>query len=152
MEDTNKVVDLQSVRDENVGNVAENAVDDGIAVTRGELKEVLGQIMGNMNQMSGYLIEDINALFRNHVYPIKLKMQAMSELFEEKEYVSKDEIEKRAQEIHNKTVEEAKAQLKKEADEAESVGRAGCSCGEGCEECSCGDGCSCEGETCDCEK
>ncbi len=79
-----------------------------IPVTRGEFLEVLRQISENINDISKYLMEDINVHFRNYTYPNILKLQAVMQLMIEKNFCSQTELDDMVRRISSELMEKAK--------------------------------------------
>jgi hypothetical protein len=93
-------------------------------ITRQEFVEVLTQITSNMNEMTKYLTEDVNAMFSKHVYPNYMRLQAVEILLNELGFVTREEVDKKAKELFEKAVKTAKemtesGEIKIETEEVE---------------------------------
>lgn len=91
---------------------------DKMKVTREEFKQVMKQMTSNINEISHYLMEDLNVMFKDHVYPNSLKIQALINLLDEKGIITKDEINNEANKIFKEAVERAKKAKEEEMSEA----------------------------------
>ncbi len=78
------------------------------AVTRGEIIDLMGQVSENINEISKYLMEDVNVHFRQYTYPLMIKQQALINLLINKEIFSESEFNSEVKEISQKLVENAK--------------------------------------------
>lgn len=107
----------------NVKEVKMRNADDKKLVTRGELKEILGQMTQNMSETNNYLMSDLNALFKEHVYPNSIRLTAMVELLIEKEVFTEKEMTEKMNNIYKEAIAKAKKldEDGKEVEEKEEV-------------------------------
>jgi hypothetical protein len=87
-------------------------VGDRAFVTRGELKDIMQQILDNMSELSQGLMQDVNSMYRNHVFPLQIRSQVLEELLYEKLSFSKQDIDK----LCNEKIEELQKKAKEMAD------------------------------------
>lgn len=66
---------------------------DRAFVTRGELKGIMQQILDNMGELSNGLMQDVNSMYRNHVFPMQIRTQVLEELLYEKTGMTKEEVD-----------------------------------------------------------
>ena len=79
-----------------------------LPVTRGEFLEVLRQISENVNDISKYLMEDVNVHFRNYTYPTMIKLQAVMQLMVEKGICDQKELDDTIKRISSELMAKAK--------------------------------------------
>jgi hypothetical protein len=91
-------------------------------VTRGELIEILGQITNNMNELSNYVMSDMNNLFKNFTYPTLMKLGALVELLIDNGTISREELDKK---ITDMTVEAIKKAREVPAEEPKTEVKTG---------------------------
>jgi len=63
------------------------------SVKRKEFVEVMEQIFERMNETNHYLMEDINSMYANQVFPVQMGHAVIEELLVEKGIITKEEIE-----------------------------------------------------------
>lgn len=102
------------------GEVADEAVereeleapmsDEELAapVTRGELIEIMTQMVENVNQIGDYLMQDVNTMYSQHLFPFQIRMAVMEELLIEKGIVTSEEINKNIEDRIKALQEQAK--------------------------------------------
>lgn len=104
----------EKVKQEQEVNEQVKQEDDDVVVTRGEFREVLTQVFDNINEISGYLMGDVNSLFQRFAYPNHIKIAAMITLLEEKDVITREDV-----------VEKAKVLMKEAEAEASEVDEEG---------------------------
>lgn len=106
MEDAlKKKEELKEKQDE---QVEDEKVDlDGFP-TRGEIIEIMSQFADNMNQMADYLMQDVNTMYSQHVFPFQLRLAAIEDILVEKGITSIEEIDVKVKERYEKLEEQAK--------------------------------------------
>ena len=77
----------------------EGLPDDDVTVTRGEFRGVLAQIFDNINEISNYLMGDVNAMFQRFAYPNHIKIAALVALLEENDIVTREQVVEKAKEL-----------------------------------------------------
>ena len=92
------------------------------SVTRRELIEIMQQVTENINQISNYLMEDVNTLYSKHVFPFQIRMQVMEDIINDNGLATQEEIDKRVEKRIIALQEQAqeiklKQEAEKEADE-----------------------------------
>lgn len=92
---------------------------DRAFVTRGELKDIMQQVLDNMGELSNGLMQDVNSMYRNHVFPMQIRTQVLEELLYEKVGMTKEEIDiqfdKKISELQEKAKEMAE-KIKKDSE------------------------------------
>ena len=86
----------------------EGSADLKRKVTRKELVDVIQQISVNIQDISNYLMADVNGMYRNHVYPFQIRFQALENLVCEKCGITKEEIQKEVYKIQQEILRQAK--------------------------------------------
>lgn len=87
-------------------------------VTREEFIDVIHQIGENINQISEYLMQDVNTMYSKQVFPFQMRLDALEDILEERGIISKDDISKRAEENFLKLQAQAKEIKDKESSES----------------------------------
>lgn len=82
-------------------------------VTRGEFIEVIHQIGDNINDISKYLMQDLNTLYSRHVFPFQIQLKVLEDMLIESGAITREELDKRYTEHIRKMQEKARA-LKEE--------------------------------------
>lgn len=89
--------------DNNVDNVENKKPDGNIngfkdqkdlnrKASRKEVIDIVQQVMDNVNQISHYLMEDVNTLYSKHVFPFQIQVGVMEDLLVEKGLVTEKEL------------------------------------------------------------
>lgn len=78
-------------------------------VKRKEFVEVMQQIFERMNETNHYLMEDINSMYANQVFPVQMGHAVIEELLVEKGIITKEEIEDALEKRKQQLLEKAKA-------------------------------------------
>lgn len=86
----------------------EGSADMKRKVTRKELVDIIQQISVNIGDISNYLMADVNGMYKNHVFPLQLRFQALENLICEKCGITKDEIQKEVYKIQQEIINKAK--------------------------------------------
>lgn len=89
-------------------------------VTRGEVIDIVQQIMDNINQISSYLMQDINTLYSKHVFQYQIQTGVIEDLLIEKGLVTKEELEEKYDE-KIKALQEKAREIKEEMDGTERL-------------------------------
>lgn len=79
------------------------------SVKRKEFVEVMGQIFERMNETNHYLMEDINSMYANQVFPVQMGHAVVEELLVEKGIITKEEIDEALEKRKQQLLEKAKA-------------------------------------------
>lgn len=79
------------------------------SVKRKEFVEVMQQIFERMNETNHYLMEDINSMYANQVFPVQMGHSVIEELLVEKGIITKEEIEDALEKRKQQLLEKAKA-------------------------------------------
>ena len=79
------------------------------SVKRKEFVEVMQQIFERMNETNHYLMEDINSMYANQVFPVQMGHAVIEELLVEKGIITKEEIEEALEKRKQQLLEKAKA-------------------------------------------
>lgn len=79
------------------------------SVKRKEFVEVMEQIFERMNETNHYLMEDINSMYANQVFPVQMGHAVIEELLVEKGIITKDEIDEALEKRKQQLLEKAKA-------------------------------------------
>ena len=90
------------------------------AVTRKELIEVLQQVTTSVQEMSQFLMDDMNTLYAQHLFPNEIKMSVLEKILIDKGLTTEEEVltlytgkieemNKQAQEIKAKNEAETEA-------------------------------------------
>lgn len=79
------------------------------SVKRKEFVEVMEQIFERMNETNHYLMEDINSMYANQVFPVQMGHAVIEELLVEKGIITKEEIEEALEKRKQQLLEKAKA-------------------------------------------
>lgn len=87
-------------------------------VTRGEVIEIIQQVVDNVNQIANYLMQDMNTLYAHHVFPFQIRQAVIEDILIEKGITTKEEIDKLAEERVQKLKEQAK-EIKEAAENEE---------------------------------
>lgn len=77
-------------------------------VTRKEFIEVLQQVAENISDIAGALQADVNGMYRNMVYPLQVRYQALENLICRKFDISESDISKEVYNIQKELLEKAK--------------------------------------------
>ena len=77
-------------------------------VTRQELIDIMQQVSANINDISNYLMADVNGMYKNHVFPLQLRYQALENLICEKCGITKEEIQKEVYKVQQEILNKAK--------------------------------------------
>lgn len=77
-------------------------------VTRKEFIEVLEQVAVNISDIAGALQADVNGMYRNMVYPLQVRYQALENLVCRKFGISENDISKEIYSIQKELLEKAK--------------------------------------------
>lgn len=78
-------------------------------VKRKEFVDVMQQIFERMNETNHYLMEDINSMYANQVFPVQMGHAVIEELLVEKGIITKEEIEDALEKRKQQLLEKAKA-------------------------------------------
>lgn len=78
-------------------------------VKRKEFVEVMEQIFERMNETNHYLMEDINSMYANQVFPVQMGHAVIEELLVEKGIITKEEIDEALEKRKQQLLEKAKA-------------------------------------------
>lgn len=62
-------------------------------VTRKEVVEIMQQIIDNINQTNEYLMQDVNTMYGQQVFPFQMNMYALQKVLIDKGYVTQEEID-----------------------------------------------------------
>lgn len=89
----------------------------GKKVTRKEVIEVFQQIVDNVNQISDYLMKDVNTMYANQVFPFQIQFSVLKDILIENGIVTEEEIEKRYND-KIKMLQEKAREIKEENGEA----------------------------------
>ena len=73
----------------------DNSADLKKKVTRGEVIEIIKQVVDNVNQISSYLMEDVNTLYANQLFPFQIQTGVLEDILVEKGVISKEELKSR---------------------------------------------------------
>ena len=73
----------------------DNSADLKKKVTRGEVIEIMKQVVDNVNQISSYLMEDVNTLYANQLFPFQIQTGVLEDILVEKGVISKEELKSR---------------------------------------------------------
>lgn len=87
--------------------------------TRQEIVEIMTQLTDNVNQMGNYLMQDVNTMYSNHVFPFQMRLSVLEDIIIEKGLATQDDIAKRVEEKIEKLKEQAK-EIKEPDAETES--------------------------------
>ncbi len=79
-----------------------------ISVTRGEVIDLMQQVSDNINDISRYLMEDVNVHFRQYTYPTMIKQQALINMLVSKGVFSEEDFNKEVRKISKELMEKAK--------------------------------------------
>lgn len=79
------------------------------SVKRKEFVEVMEQIFERMNETNHYLMEDINSMYANQVFPVQMGHAVIEELLVDKGIITKEEIEDALEKRKQQLLEKAKA-------------------------------------------
>ena len=79
------------------------------SVKRKEFVEVMEQIFERMNETNHYLMEDINSMYANQVFPVQMGHAVVEELLVEKGIINKEEIDEALEKRKQQLLEKAKA-------------------------------------------
>lgn len=79
------------------------------SVKRKEFVDVMEQIFERMNETNHYLMEDINSMYANQVFPVQMGHAVIEELLVEKGIITKEEIEDALEKRKQQLLEKAKA-------------------------------------------
>jgi hypothetical protein len=85
-----------------------NQEDSRAVVRRNELKEIMKQVIDNMNEMAGHLMNDINTMFKRFVYPLTIRTNAIENILISKGILTKDDINAEAKKITEEAIAKAK--------------------------------------------
>ena len=84
-------------------------------VTRRELIEIIHQIGDNINDISQYLMQDLNTLYSTHVFPFQIQLKVLEDMLIESGAITREDLDKRYTEHIRQMQEKARA-LKEEKD------------------------------------
>lgn len=70
-------------------------------VTRKEFIDIMEQVRDNIAQMSTYLMQDMNTLYAQNVFPFQLRMEILEEILKEKGFTNEEDLKER----YNKKIE-----------------------------------------------
>lgn len=62
-------------------------------VTRKEVVEIMQQIIDNINQTNEYLMQDVNTMYGQQVFPFQMNMYALQKVLIDNGYVTQEEID-----------------------------------------------------------
>lgn len=79
------------------------------SVKRKEFVEVMEQIFERMNETNHYLMEDINSMYANQVFPVQMGHAVIEELLVEKGIITEEEIDEALEKRKQQLLEKAKA-------------------------------------------
>lgn len=110
---------MANVSDEKRENAESNVVEmnvkafEGSAdmkkkVTRKELIDIMEQMSANIGDISNYLMADVNGMYRNHVFPLQMRFQALENIICEKIGITPEDISKEVYRIHQEVIKKAK--------------------------------------------
>lgn len=102
------------------GDIKLSRTDRRQKVTRGEVIDIVQQIMDNINQISSYLMQDINTLYSKHVFQYQIQTGVIEDLLIEKGLVTKKELEDKYDE-KIKALQEKAREIKEEMDGSERL-------------------------------
>lgn len=85
-----------------------NEADLKKKVTRGEVVDIMKQIIDNINQTNQYLMEDVNVMYAQQVFPFQMEVYAIEQLLVEKGIFTKEEIEVKIDEHKKELLERAR--------------------------------------------
>ncbi len=102
---------------ENVDVNIGNAVDMEGNPTRAEVVEIITQIVDNVNQMADYLMQDVNTMYSQHVFPFQMRLAVLEDIIKENNIATEEEITKKVEERIEKLKERAKEIKAKEESE-----------------------------------
>lgn len=88
--------------------------------TRGEIIEIMQQVGDTINQMGDYLMQDVNAMYANQVFPFQLRFAVIEEVVLEKFGISKEEIDEKVNKRYKELEAQAKELKAKQESEAEA--------------------------------
>lgn len=88
-------------------------------VTRGEVIEIIQQVVDNVNHIADYLMQDVNTLYAQHVFPFQIRQAVIEDILIEKGIITKEEIDRLAEERVQKLKEQAK-EIKEAAEKEHS--------------------------------
>ena len=89
--------------------------------TRQEVIEIMEQVGENINQISDYLMQDVNTMYSQHVFPFQIRLEAIENLLVAKGIFTKEEVNSEAERLFDELKE--KAQEIKESGENENTGK-----------------------------
>ena len=87
--------------------------------TRREIIDIMTQLTENMNQMAEYLMQDVNTMYSQHVFPFQMRLAVLEDIIKEHGIATEEEITKKVEERIEKLKEQAK-EIKDMEDTAES--------------------------------
>ena len=88
-------------------------------VTRKEFIEVMQQLTDNFNLSNQYLMEDMNVMYKNHLFPFELKVYVLEDLLIKNGLTTEEELSKLYNERLFKMQQQAK-EIKEKQDKVES--------------------------------
>lgn len=87
--------EAESVENENVETEAPMTEEElNIPVTRGELIEIMTQLTENVNQIADYLMQDVNTMYSQHLFPFQIRTAVMEDILIEKGITTSEDIDK----------------------------------------------------------
>lgn len=91
-------------------------------ISRAEFMEVMAQVSDNINQISHYLMEDMNMMYSRQVFPFQIRLAVLEDILIEKGLTTREEISERADKMFKELEEKAKSleELKKEQESKKS--------------------------------
>ena len=103
---------------ENIENEAEeSSVNLDENITRREFMEILSQVSDNINQISEYLMQDVNAMYSQHVFPLQMRCAVYEDILVEEGIFDIDDIEKRIEAHVNELKQKAEEEIKRQKEE-----------------------------------
>lgn len=102
------------------GDIKLSRTDRRAKVTRGEVIDIVQQVMDNINQISSYLMQDINTLYSKHVFQYQIQTGVIEDLLVEKGIVTQKELEEKYDE-KIKALQEKAREIKEEMDGSERL-------------------------------
>ena len=77
-------------------------------VTRGELIEIIKQLGENMDDIQRNLVESVNVMYREHVFPAQLELVALENLLIDKGIFTMDEFNNQKEKEKQRILDKAK--------------------------------------------
>lgn len=79
------------------------------SVKRKEMVEVMEQVFDRMNETNRYLMEDINTMYRVHLFPFQMMVSALENLLIEKGVITKEELDAKLEANKQELIKKARA-------------------------------------------